>query len=122
MVAATAQPFNAITLTLRLVDAAEGRRLNREFRHRDYATNVITFEYGIDSTGAAGADIVLCVPVLRREAREQNKTMLDYAAHLTVHGVLHAVGYNHIKSDEAKKMEALEIATHKCATKIPIYN
>ncbi|CPP66146.1 metalloprotease [Bordetella pertussis] len=70
---------------------AEGRRLNREFRGRDYATNVLTFE-------------------LAREAREQRKTLLDHAAHLTVHGTLHALGYDHIKAGEARRMEALETA------------
>jgi probable rRNA maturation factor len=109
LVATTSPPFNAITLTLRLVDAVEGQRLNREFRQKDYATNVLTFEYGIDAAGAASGDIVLCVPVLQREALEQKKNTLDHVAHLTVHGVLHAVGYDHVKPDEAEKMEALEI-------------
>lgn len=108
--ATASPPFNAITLTLRLVDAAEGRLLNRKFRQKDYATNVLTFEYGIDADGTAGGDIVLCAPVLRSEARQQKKTLLEHAAHLTVHGVLHAVGYDHVKPDEAEIMEALEIA------------
>ncbi|MEO6958578.1 MAG: rRNA maturation RNase YbeY [Burkholderiaceae bacterium] len=108
--ATASPPFNAITLTLRLVDAAEGRRLNREFRQKDYATNVLTFEYGVDEAGTASGDIVLCVPVLQREARKRKKATLDHVAHLTVHGVLHAVGYDHVKPDEAKIMEALEIA------------
>jgi probable rRNA maturation factor len=106
----TQQPFNTIALTVRLVDAAEGRRLNRDFRQRDYATNVLTFEYGVDPAGAASGDIVLCVPVLQQEAREQEKSLFDHAAHLTVHGVLHAVGFDHVKPDEAEKMESLEIA------------
>lgn len=110
LAAKTSPRFDAIALTLRLVDASEGQRLNREFRQKDYATNVLTFEYGIDTAGTASGDIVLCVPVLQREAREQKKTMLDHVAHLTVHGVLHAVGYDHVKPDEAEKMEALEIA------------
>ncbi|HEY9460953.1 MAG TPA: rRNA maturation RNase YbeY [Paralcaligenes sp.] len=108
--ATASPPFNAITLTLRLVDAAEGRLLNRKFRQKDYATNVLTFEYGIDADGTAGGDIVLCAPVLRSEAHQQKKTLLEHAAHLTVHGVLHAVGYDHVKPDEAEIMEALEIA------------
>ena len=110
LTASTEQKFNAINLTLRLVDTPEGQRLNYEFRKKDYATNVLTFEYGVDPAGAAGGDIVLCVPVLRREAREQNKTLVDHAAHLTVHGVLHAVGYDHIDPNDAKEMESLEIA------------
>ncbi len=102
--------FSAAELSLRLVGTAEGRRLNREFRERDYATNVLTFEYGVDPSGTARADIVMCVPVLVREAREQRKQLLDHAAHLTIHGVLHSLGYDHIKPREAKRMEALETA------------
>lgn len=106
--APAAPGFSAVALTLRLVDAQEGQELNRQYRERDYATNVLTFEYGVDPFGTAGGDIVLCVPVLHREAAEQKKTLLDHAAHLTVHGVLHALGYDHIEPDEAQEMEALE--------------
>lgn len=94
--------------SLRLVGQAEGRRLNRDFRGRDYATNVLTFEYGMGPDGVARGDIVMCVPVLRREAREQRKTLLAHAAHLTVHGALHALGYDHIKARDARRMEMLE--------------
>lgn len=104
-----ADALRAVVLTLRLVDADEGRRLNREFRGRDYATNVLTFEYGTDPDGTASGDVVLCVPVLHSEAAEQGKPLLDHAAHLTVHGVLHALGYDHIDPDEASAMEALEV-------------
>ncbi|MBO9354977.1 rRNA maturation RNase YbeY [Bordetella petrii] len=97
-------------LSLRLVGRAEGRRLNHAYRARDYATNVLTFEYGTDPAGTARGDIVICVPVLAREAREQGKALLDHAAHLTVHGVLHALGYDHIKVRDARRMEALEAA------------
>ena len=100
--------MQCMALTLRLVDAREGRRLNREFRERDYATNVLTFEYGLGPDGTLSGDIVLCIPVLRREAREQKKTLLHHAAHLTIHGVLHALGHDHIDPDEAREMEALE--------------
>lgn len=100
--------FHAASFTLRLVDADEGRRLNNEFRQKDYATNVLTFEYGVDPDGVASGDIVLCLPVMHREAAEQGKAMLDHAAHLTIHGVLHALGYDHIDSDDAVEMEALE--------------
>lgn len=102
--------FSAAELSLRLVGAAEGRRLNREFRGRDYATNVLTFEYGVDPLGVARSDIVVCVPVLAREAREQRKPLLHHAAHLTLHGVLHALGYDHIEARDAQRMEALETA------------
>ncbi|HEY9573549.1 MAG TPA: rRNA maturation RNase YbeY [Pusillimonas sp.] len=104
-----AETLRAVVLTLRLVDADEGQRLNREFRGKDYATNVLTFEYGTDPDGTASGDVVLCVPVLHREAAEQGKLLLNHAAHLTVHGVLHALGYDHIDADEAQAMEALEV-------------
>lgn len=100
--------FQAAELNLRLVGLAEGKRLNHGFRGRDYATNVLTFEYGVDPIGTARGDIVICAPVLAREAREQKKAFADHAAHLTIHGVLHALGYDHIKAREAKHMEALE--------------
>jgi probable rRNA maturation factor len=82
--------------------------MNAGFRQKDYATNVLTFEYGVDPEGTATGDIVLCLPVLLREAREQGKSMIDHAAHLTVHGTLHALGYDHLKARQAKHMEALE--------------
>ena len=100
--------FDRARLGLRIVGQSEGRKMNAEFRHKDYATNVLTFEYGVDPDGTATGDIVLCLPVLVREAREQGKTMLDHAAHLTIHGTLHALGYDHIKAKQAKHMEALE--------------
>lgn len=100
--------FQRVELTLRLVDAEEGQALNREYRERDYATNVLTFEYGVDPEGTLAGDIVLCVPVLRREAEEQQKPLLNHAAHLTVHGVLHALGYDHLDDETAEEMEALE--------------
>ena len=97
-----------VALTLRLVGAAEGRRLNRDFRQRDYATNVLTFEYGADPDGVVGGDIVLCLPVLASEARAQKKLFLHHAAHLVVHGVLHSLGYDHLNDRDARQMEALE--------------
>src|SRR5690606_38344959 len=71
--------FQRAELTLRLVDAAEGRQLNHSYRERDYATNVLTFEYGVDDAGLISGDIVLCVPVLHREAAEQGKPLLNHA-------------------------------------------
>jgi len=100
--------FTRVQLGLRLVDAKEGQTLNHDFRGRDYATNVLTFEYGIDPDGVAHGDVVLCMPVLLREADEQHKPLLAHAAHLTIHGVLHALGYDHLDTDEAQRMEALE--------------
>jgi probable rRNA maturation factor len=100
--------FERVQLGLRLVGQAEGREMNASFRQKDYATNVLTFEYGVDPEGTATGDIVLCLPVLIREAREQGKSMIDHAAHLTVHGTLHSLGYDHIKARQAKHMEGLE--------------
>lgn len=102
-------PFNALLLTVRLVDTDEGKTLNSQFRQRNYATNVLTFEYGVDADGMASGDIILCVPVLHREAAEQHKPLLHHAAHLTIHGVLHALGHDHIDPQEAQVMESLEI-------------
>lgn len=99
-----------VELALRLVDADEAHELNNQFRGRDYATNVLTFEYGIDPDGIARGDIILCVPVLRREAQEQHKTLQQHAAHLVIHGVLHALGYDHENEDDAVHMEAIETA------------
>ena len=92
-------------LTLRFVDAAEGRELNRDYRGKDYATNVLTFDYDKE---LVIADIILCTDVLLAEAAEQRKTVEAHTAHLIVHGVLHAQGYEHENDHEAEEMEALE--------------
>ena len=102
--------FSAAELSLRLVGAAEGKRLNRDFRGRDYATNVLTFEYGVDPLGVARRYRDLRAGAGARGAR-QRKDFLHHAAHLTLHGVLHALGYDHVKARDAKRMEALETAT-----------
>jgi probable rRNA maturation factor len=93
-------------ITVRVVGLAEGRTLNRTYRGRDYATNVLTFVLN-DSPPFAG-DLALCAPVVAREAREQGKTLAAHYAHLTVHGVLHLQGYDHATSRCARIMEALE--------------
>lgn len=93
------------TLVLRFVGTAEARRLNREFRGKDYATNVLTFDY---MQRPVRADIVICVPVVGREAREQGKTLRDHLAHLIVHGVLHAQGHDHATRGQARRMEGRE--------------
>ena len=94
-------------VTLRIVDGREGRALNRRFRGRDYATNVLTFVY-YDVVSLAG-DIVLCAPVVAREAREQHKTLRAHYAHLVIHGMLHLQGYDHERDDDAARMEAREV-------------
>ncbi|MCO5119922.1 MAG: rRNA maturation RNase YbeY [Burkholderiaceae bacterium] len=96
------------SLTVRFVGEAEGRELNRRYRGRDYATNVLTFPY--DTPDRLEADIVICTPVVRAEARAQRKRFEDHLAHLLVHGALHAQGHEHEDEDEAQRMEAAEVA------------
>ena len=93
-------------ITLVFVDSRAGRRLNRQFRGRDYATNVLTFPYQIEPFVVA--DVVICLSVVRREALEQGKTLRRHLAHLIVHGVLHAQGLDHARAGDARRMEALE--------------
>ena len=102
-------PFEKALLVLRFCDAAESQRLNAQYRQKDYATNVLTFEYGIDEHNRLSGDIIICTEVLEKEATEQSKPFLHHAAHLCVHGLLHALGYDHIDTDDAEDMEALEI-------------
>jgi len=95
-------------MTVRIVDAAEGQALNRSYRKKDYATNVLTFDYA--QAPRVMADLVLCAPVVAREAKEQGKTLQAHYAHLLVHGALHAQGYDHETSEaEALEMETLEM-------------
>ncbi|MGJ7522880.1 rRNA maturation RNase YbeY [Variovorax sp. LT1P1] len=95
-------------ITVRIVDAEEGQQLNREFRGKDYATNVLTFDYA--QAPVVMADLVLCAPVVAREAKENRKTLADHYAHLLVHGTLHAQGWDHETSEaDADEMEAYEI-------------
>ncbi len=95
-------------ITVRIVGAAEGRALNRDYRHKDYATNVLTFDYTQEPV--VTADLVLCAPVVAKEAKEQNKTLEEHYAHLLVHGTLHAQGYEHETNEvDALEMEALEV-------------
>jgi probable rRNA maturation factor len=94
-------------LTLRFVDAREGRRLNRDFRGKDAATDVLTFAYG----GAPlAADIVLCVPVVARAARLLKRPLRAHTAHLVVHAALHALGHDHGSPAAARRMESREVA------------
>ena len=93
-------------VTIRFVDADEGRALNREFRGKDYATNVLTFSY--EEKPLVG-DLVICTPVVLREAKEQRKDCGAHFAHLVVHGMLHLQGYEHEKGERlAQRMEARE--------------
>ena len=95
-------------ITVRIVDAEEGQALNRDYRQKDYATNVLTFDY--TQAPFVTADLVLCAPVVAQEAKANKKTLQAHYAHLLVHGTLHAQGYDHETSEEdADEMEALEI-------------
>ena len=104
-----ALPISA-ELTLRVVNAAEGRNLNSAFRGKDYATNVLTFVYHEKHSLRLMGDIVLCAPVVASEAREQGKALKAHYAHLTVHGALHLAGLDHEKAHAAQAMERKEIA------------
>ncbi len=97
-----------IQVTLRIVDEAEGRALNRDYRGKDKTTNVLTFVY--DDIDPLCGDIVICAPVVEREARKQRKDSLSHYAHLAVHAVLHLQGYDHENKTDAAAMEARETA------------
>ena len=95
-------------ITVRIVDGDEGKALNREYRRKDYATNVLTFDY--TRAPLVTADLVLCAPVVAKEAKENKKTLAAHYAHLLVHGTLHAQGYDHETGQkEAEVMEAREV-------------
>ena len=101
--------FAPAELTLRFVAAEEGRNLNRDYRGKDYATNVLTFAYSEDQDAeVTQADIILCTDVLEQEAAAQEKSVEAHATHLIVHGVLHAQGYDHETDQEAEEMEGIE--------------
>jgi probable rRNA maturation factor len=95
-------------ITVRIVGTEEGRALNQSYRHKDYATNVLTFDYAHEPM--VMADLVLCAPVVAAEAKEQGKSLQNHYTHLLVHGALHAQGYDHeLDEREALEMEAVEI-------------
>ena len=94
-------------ITVRIVGEDEGRRLNHDYRHKDCATNVLTFDYAQEPV--VHADLVLCAPVVAREAAEQHKSLQEHYAHLLVHGALHAQGWDHETGEQdAQEMEAYE--------------
>lgn len=108
-------PAQAVEITVRLVDAGESQTLNREYRDKDKPTNVLSFPSDLPDflreqlDELPLGDLVICVPVVAAEAVEQGKAERDHWAHLTVHGVLHLLGYDHIEDDEAEVMEGKEI-------------
>ncbi len=93
-------------ITVRIVDAPEGEELNREYRKKDYATNVLTFGYALEPV--VTADLVLCAPVVAQEAKDQGKTLQTHYAHLIIHGALHAQGWDHELEEDAQVMELRE--------------
>ncbi|WP_430317939.1 rRNA maturation RNase YbeY [Pseudomonas nitroreducens] len=105
------QRQNDSELTIRLVDEAEGRELNKTWRHKDYATNVLSFPADVPDELLdipLLGDLVICAPVVIREAAEQGKSVQAHWAHLVIHGCLHLLGYDHIDDVEAEEMEGLE--------------
>ena len=107
ILAALANRCVSAELTVMIVGEAEGRQLNAAYRKKDYATNVLTFDY--TPPPAVLADLVICLPVVNKEARAQKKSLDHHAAHLLIHGSLHACGLDHLNDQEAEQMEALEI-------------
>jgi len=105
-------------VTVRIVDAEEAQALNQDYRDKGYVPNVLTFEYGEighdeSGRGVLGGDVVICAPVVEREAREQGKPFRAHFAHMTIHGVLHLQGYDHVDPHDADIMESREIAILK---------
>jgi len=104
-------------LTIRIVDEHEAWQFNREYRQRDYATNVLSFPAELPDGLPAEirdpqiGDLLICAPVVTSEAKEQNRPVADHWAHLTIHGILHLLGYDHEQADDADKMESLETET-----------
>ena len=105
-------PTPDLELVIRLVTTTESQTLNQTFRAKDKPTNVLSFPYepiGEEDQNHLG-DLAMCVEVIKREALEQNKSLLAHFAHMTIHGILHLLGYDHIEEQDAKQMEAIEIA------------
>lgn len=108
ILAALANRCVSAELTVMIVGEAEGRQLNAAYRKKDYATNVLTFNYTLPPN--VHADLVICQPVVAKEARTQAKRLDHHAAHLLIHGSLHACGLDHMNDRDAEQMETLEVA------------
>ncbi len=101
----------AISVCLRVVDEAEGRELNRVYRQKDYATNVLSFAGEVEVPGCRHiGDVVICAPIVEGESRQQGKSLAAHYAHLSIHGALHLLGFDHQVDEEAEHMESLEVA------------
>jgi probable rRNA maturation factor len=114
LLAASGSTAGSFELSVRLVDEDEGRKLNLQYRQQDNSTNVLSFPFdspaGLpENTVTTLGDLVVCVPVVEREAGEQNKAAVDHWAHMVIHGTLHLLGYDHESEAQATAMEALEI-------------
>lgn len=104
------QKIRAGEVCIRIVSEKESAQLNKQYRHKSGPTNVLSFPLqGMPGEGPLLGDIVICAALVNREAREQGKTRAAHWAHLVVHGSLHLLGFDHIKSQEARQMEALEV-------------
>jgi probable rRNA maturation factor len=109
------QQDKSFALSIRIVEEPEARQFNREYRNRDYATNILSFPVElpeglpVEVRQSLLGDLLICAPVVAREAREQKRPEADHWAHLTVHGILHLLGYDHEQDDQAIVMESLEI-------------
>ena len=107
--------YRKAEISLVLLDADEAQAYNRDYRGRDYATNVLSFaqdeldEFALQAADTLYGDLIICPQVVEKEAAEQGKSMQEHYAHLTVHGMLHLIGFDHIEDEEAEEMEALEI-------------
>lgn len=108
--AALGEEVQAAEITVRIVDAGEGRQINSDYRDKDYATNVLSFPAELPKGVPLPilGDLVLCAPVIAREAEEQGKPLKHHYAHMLVHGVLHLLGHDHTDEAEAEAMEAIE--------------
>ncbi len=102
-------------IVIRIVDESESAALNQQYRHKKGATNILSFPFEIPEHIPMNllGDLVICAPVIEREALAQHKVLLDHWAHIVIHGVLHLLGYDHLEPEEAEEMEAKEIALLK---------
>jgi probable rRNA maturation factor len=109
-VSAASTKLDAAELTIRIVDRDEGLQLNKAYRGRDYATNVLSFPFDapVQLPIPLLGDLVICADVVAEEAQQQHKALLDHWTHMVIHGTLHLLGYDHIQDDEAEQMEQLE--------------
>ncbi|AVJ55569.1 rRNA maturation RNase YbeY [Idiomarina sp. OT37-5b] len=109
-VSAASTELDAAELTIRIVDRDEGLQLNKAYRGRDYATNVLSFPFDapVQLPIPLLGDLVICADVVAEEAQQQHKALLDHWTHMVIHGTLHLLGYDHIQDDEAEQMEQLE--------------